>query len=102
MIFAAKVWESTDKCTKKRVVKWTECREYQQFQPRKRKFSNGKEATAEISLNKQKELKELRMELECIPIGMPSQKQQNMKKKAVSANQMDKQRVRSELRRTMF
>ena len=35
-------------------------------------------------------------------IRMPSRKQQNMKKKAVSANQMDKQRVKSNLRRTMF
>ena len=35
-------------------------------------------------------------------IGMPSRKQQNRKKKAVSANQIDKQLVKSELRRTMF
>ena len=70
MIFAAKVWATTYKCATKEVVKWTECREYQLFQPRKRKFSNGKEATAEISLIKQKELKEQRMEcslLECHP-----------------------------------
>ena len=70
MSFAAKVWATMHKCTKKRVVKWTEYQHdiYMQFQPRKRKFSNGKEATAEISLNKQKELKEQRMEcsrLEC-------------------------------------
>ena len=36
------------------------------------------------------------------PIGMPSLKEQNMKKKAVSANQKDKQRVKNDLRRTMF
>ena len=36
------------------------------------------------------------------PIGMPSRKQQNMKRKVVSSNQMDKQRVKSDLHRTMF
>ena len=36
------------------------------------------------------------------PIGMPSLKEQNMKKKAVSANRMNKQQVKSDLRRTMF
>ena len=46
----------------------TDCSDYLHFQPSKRKFSNGKEATAEIILKKQKELKEQRMEcssLEC-------------------------------------
>ena len=41
---------------------WKECRSYLRFQPRKSKFSNGKEATAEITLKKQKELKEQRTE----------------------------------------
>ena len=36
------------------------------------------------------------------PIGMPSCKEQNLKKKQVSSNQKDKQRVKSDLRRTMF
>ena len=37
-----------------------------------------------------------------MPFGMPPQRQQNLKKKAVSANQMEKQRLKSDLRRTMF
>ena len=37
-----------------------------------------------------------------LPIGMPPQRQQNLKKKAVSANQMEKQRLKSDLRRIMF
>ena len=61
MIFVAKICETTYKCNE-RVDKLEAMQGLFAIPAQERKFSNGKEATAEIFLKKQKELNEQRME----------------------------------------
>ena len=89
------------KCTKKRVVKWTEYQhdiyaiptQEKKIQQRKGSHSRDKSEQTKGAEGAADGMQ---------PIGKPSRKQQNTKKKAVSANRMNKQQVKSDLRRTMF
>ena len=71
---------------------WNECRDYLQFQPRKENSATEKRPLQKyFSRNKR---------AEGAADGMPPPKQQQ--EKAVSANIMEKQRLKSDLPRTMF
>ena len=88
----------------------TECSDCLQFQPRKRKFSKGEEATAETILNKKMELKVQRLEccwLECSGIaaskaaaeegGFSQSNGQAVTEKRSSQNYVSKKKLAEEL-----